>query len=542
MRLLQRDLNRRPLNRSRLFQILKISFHQALSVPLSRIDVRDCPTLFSKLSCAWKQWRDASRTPIPWEAVVRETLTQLGPAFIKIGQILSVRSDLIPTSLAEELRHLQEEVPPLPFEVIRPYLEAEFGTKLEETFHSFDETPLAAGSLAQVYQAELLDRTLVAVKIKRPGIDEAIEQDLSILVWLAFHVERFFPMLRGYQPLASAEELYRYTLQELDFQNEASVTEELRVAIVEQGGVRIPKVLQSSSNLIVMEHLSTFPADNLVLMEELKLDRKNLVRRALDVILFQILEVGLFHADPHPGNLRVSYDGDLVFLDFGIYGRINVDTRRKFIMLMSSLFEGNLDLATFYLTKLAAFQSHSDLSGFRKAIRECYENWVGATVVEYGFCQLLFDQMALGGQYGLLFPSDIILLAKSLVTVEGVALSVDPELNISEDAKPYLQQLWSKQFPSEDMDTLLLQALPLWWDVAQRLPIEGGMLADALLSQSQGLSARNQASGLQAKLFPIILVLAGVTMLALQSPPLWLSGSVPGLMALAIGILWGLRS
>lgn len=484
----------------------------------------------------WSRWLPRVPPETTWAHAVKDALVELGPAFVKAGQILSVRSDLVPESLGEALHSLQSDVPPLPFAEVRPAVEAALGFPLEEAFTRFDPAPLAAASIAQVHLATLADGTDVAVKVKRPGIDAVFERDLEILLWLAARLERHLPSMRPYRPLAAVRELVVYTRRELDFRAEGSVATRLGAHFVEWPDVVIPRIHHQSHDLLVMDFVPGFPIDDAVALDAHGIDRRALVRTAVSCILEQILMLGLFHADPHPGNLHVTPDGRLALLDFGIFGELDEDTRRDAGLSLLMLAEGQFELAGRYLLRLAMLEAHADPRGYRRALAQLYRAWRGATVREYGFARLVYDIVSLGARHGVVYPPEVLLYVKAMTTLEGVTMRMAPEMNLADEARPYLQGLEERLHDRRRVARALDRAWPIWLDMAERLPFTAAAWLDRQWEDPPHLVLHQRET--PRSRWPILATLAGIALLVSQVGPAWQGLSFLGLAVLALG-LWG---
>lgn len=377
-----------------------------LDAPLARWRLSHCATWRCRVHCTWRRWTGRQAPNRTWPIAARDALIGLGPAFVKIGQILSVRADLVPDELAQALRSLQSDVPAVSFEQARQVIADELEEPIDEFFTEIDEVPLAAGSIAQVHLATLPDGRRVAVKAKRPGIDHVVRLDLEVLRWLAQTAENRSAAARAFRPLAAAGELQRYTLRELDFRQEASVARRLRAHHASDERVRIPEIHYASDGLIVMEYIESFPADDRAAYGRLGLDPHDLLDIGIEAVIAEIFDLGLFHADPHPGNLHVTDAGELVLLDFGFFGELDDRTRRRCALAMWALVRGDIELASLHLVQIARLTPQSDVLGFRNAVEDKYRTWRKSKALDYGIGRLIFDSMSLAARHSLELPSD----------------------------------------------------------------------------------------------------------------------------------------
>ena len=517
---------------------------EGLQTTMARMRVARCASLRCRAHCTWQRWTGRYPSSRPWPEAVKQSLIRLGPAFVKIGQIMSVRSDLIPEELAQALHSLQSEVPAHPFDEVRALIESELDEPLDEAFKNFDPDPIGAGSLAMVYRAKLADGTSVAVKIKRPGIDEGVRQDLEILDWLAKQIERHLPESRSFRPSAVARELKRYTLLELDFRNEGAVTGEVAEAFSERSDVVIPRVHHASEHLMVMDFVESFALDDVEALAEHDIDGRQLVRTGVEVVLAQMFEAGLFHGDPHPGNVRVTPNGKLVMLDFGIFGRLDDTLRRGCALVLWTLSRGDVQLTSFFLLRMATLTPDADVRGFRRAIEQRYRQWRGASLNEYSIAQLAYEEFSLGGRHGVDLPAELILLGKALVTVEGAAMALYPDMDLSDEIGPYLSQVRKKLFTPGHLRDQAMRSVPMWWDVVDRLPLALAELVEQRMTTSPKIREEpdthvSTARTLAATAGPAALVLGGSYVLGQRVAPVWHEVSVPGVVLLLLAlIIW----
>ncbi len=535
---------KRPAGTSkRIGKVVTTLMLHGLQVPLARMRLSHCASLKCRMHCTWRRWTGKRASAKPWPIAVRDSLVELGPAFVKIGQILSVRSDLVPPELAEALKSLQSEVPPVDMAEVRTQIETDLGRPMDEVFKRFDETPRGSASIAQVHEAELMDGTRVAVKVKRPGIDEVVARDLKIIVWLASKVERHIRAAKNYRPVAGARELETYTLRELDFTNEGGVATEVGRYFADWDDVSVPKIHHASRNVLIMEFIDGTQIDDVETLEAQGVDCKALLDTALNATLAQIFDLGLFHADPHPGNLHVTSDGKLVLLDFGIFGRMDERLQRDCALLMWALVHGDVELASAFMLRMATLEPDARIPEFRRAVEARYSAWRGSSVSEYGFATLLFEEISLGASHGVVFPSDAVLLGKAMVTLEGVVLAVDPSMDISTKATPYMATIKDKLFSMGRIRDAVERSLPLWWGLLERLPTELAYRLDRQLEADNRAGARQRetTSALSRGLVSASLILGSTVLLAAGVHDAHTPLMVAGGGAMLLGTVTGLR-
>lgn len=524
------------LDKERLSQIVRVFARYGLGVPLARMHLAPRWPLRVQL---WFHRFFGPELPDSWPHALRDALVELGPAFVKAGQILSVRTDLIPGELADVLHSLQSSVPPVPFEAMRGLIEGNLGMALEEAFADFDPVPLASASIAQVYRATLHTGAPVAVKVKRPGIDATVARDLQLLVWMAERMERYLPGTRNYRPREAARELARYTMRELDFRLEGEVAERLAAHFATWEDVCIPKVYFESPALLVMDYIAGFPIDDVAAIAEHGLERRHLARTAINSLLEQILALGLFHADPHPGNVHVTPEGKLAYLDFGIFGELDARLRRLCAMTMLALDAGEFALATRYLLRMATLEPGARTHEYRLAVEQRYARWRRSTVRDYGFGRLVYDIVTLGARHCVIYPPDVILYVKALTTLEGVAMQVVPDIELAAEAKPYLESLGKRMLDLPHLGQLVRRAMPLWWELVERLPFEGAEWIDRRLEPPGELEheRREHREGQLA----MLAIACGTLLMIAKTSPTWHEVSFTGLALLAVGLIWGVE-
>ncbi|MDW7712516.1 MAG: AarF/ABC1/UbiB kinase family protein [Deferrisomatales bacterium] len=380
-------------------------------------------------------------TPVAVQA--RMALEDLGPTFVKLGQMLSTRPDLVPPEFVEEFRKLQDEVPPFLFAEVRRIVEEEVGGPLEEAFLEVDPEPLAAASIAQVHRARLTDGSRVVLKVQRPGIERTVSHDLATLYLLATLVERYIPESRYLDVRAIVDEFARVVRRELDFFLEASNTERFRHNFEGFEGVVVPAVRWefTTKRLLVLEAIEGDPLDDPDVLRARGFEPASLARAAAGAFLKQVFLDGLFHGDLHGGNLLVTPDGSVAFLDFGAVGYLSEDAQEGLGQLFMALAGRDYaSLAEGYLS-MGATNDAVDLRAFQRDLRELIEPYHGRPLKDLRIGEILREASQIALHHRIRVPPDLILLARSTLALEGLTRNLDPEFLILEEATPYARKL-----------------------------------------------------------------------------------------------------
>ena len=382
---------------------------------------------------------------IPHPARVRLALEELGPTFIKLGQTLSTRSDIIPRGYIKELEKLQDEVPPFSYDLVLRVVQKELRANISELFQSFDEKPFAAASLGQAHKAVLKENKVkVVVKVQRPDIEKIIETDLDILFQLAHLTERYISESRLYDPVGLAEEFAKTIRMELDYGTEGRNAEQFRKNFEEDKTVYIPKIYwdMSSKYILTMEYIEGIKINNLNELDKAGYNRKQIAKNGAKSFMKQMLIDGFFHADPHPGNMLVMEDEIIGFLDFGMMGRIDEESRDKFINLLIAVLEydSNKTLAGMLALGFTS-QETIDTHSLKIDIAGLLAQYYDKTLKEIVLGEFITQLVQISIKYHIKMPAELALLGKSLLTIEGIGLALDPDFNLTEIAKPYVEEI-----------------------------------------------------------------------------------------------------
>jgi len=372
----------------------------------------------------------------------RDSLEELGGAFVKLGQMLSTRPDILPRAWVEELTPLQDDVAPVPYEDLRKTLEEDLGPA-ENNFRFIDPTPLAAASIAQVHPGILLTGEEVVVKIRKPGVKKTVLQDCDILRALAELMENHIPESRTYRPVRIVEEFRKAIVLELDFAREGQNLDRFRSDFRDSSNILFPRPFwgQTSERVLTMERLDGV---KISLIDDLRtqgVDTRRLARNLADAILRQTLEFGFFHGDPHPGNLIVV-DGDrLGFLDCGMVGSLDERMRENLVLLVSAAIRKDTDLITDLLIEMNAIPQSLDRSRFLKEADLFLERYHRIPLKRIRLSSIVEDSIELIHKFKIEIPADLILVAKAMVTLEGLGRALDPEFDAVATAEPIVKEM-----------------------------------------------------------------------------------------------------
>lgn len=353
---------------------------------------------------------------------VRMSFEELGPTFVKLGQLLATRPDLIPLEFSEEFKKLHDQVAGVPFEEIESILTAHFGAPLSEIFASFDQVPLAAASIAQVHCARLKDGSRVVVKVQRPGIDRIIREDLQILRSLAELAERYIPEIRPYNPVGIVNEFGRAMEFETNFVIEANNVRRFQANFADDPDIKIPLVYSdyTGRRVLVLEALDGIPMSHTNALRQEGIDREEVLRRGLRAYMKMVYTDGLFHGDLHAGNVLLMPDGKIGLIDFGIVGRLNKKTQNAIASMFLALAEEDYDRLAYLYVDMAPFTERIDVDQFARDIRDLIAPYFGLTMKNVNLGRLLMDSTSVASKHGLVLPSELVMFFKSIVALEGM--------------------------------------------------------------------------------------------------------------------------
>jgi ubiquinone biosynthesis protein len=404
-------------------------------------------------------------TPYTRPEHTRMALEDLGVTFIKLGQILSTRPDLMPPGNVVELAKLQDAAPPVPYDEVAAIIEAVLGARPERLFSSFEQVPRASASVGQAHAALLSDGTSVIVKVQRQGVQRLVEDDLAVLADLA-QIAASRPALKGRGDLAELVAEFTQTLRdELDYTIEGRNADRFRHAFANEPALRVPHVYWelSSRRVLTMEEIRGVKISDTAALSTAGIDRRCLAETCLRITLIEVFDHGFFHADPHPGHFFVLPNGAIGLLDFGMVGRLDAELRGALLRLALALIRGDSRRMLDELLEIGVAPGHVRTSVLRRDLDRLVDHVRGRALGELVVSQAFYDLLGIAYHHRLHLPPEIALLAKVIAMSEGLGTMLDPEFRLLEVAEPYLRRVWLRSYAPSAM--------------AARLISEGGDLA-----------------------------------------------------------------
>ncbi|MCB4362804.1 ubiquinone biosynthesis protein UbiB [Hydrogenophaga taeniospiralis] len=418
----------------------------------------------------WNHAADLARLEPPVQ--VRLALEELGPTFVKLGQILAGRADLFGPDWIAEFEKLHSQVPAVPLDDLRPQLREDLGDEPEVVFARFDVEPLAAASIAQVHRAQLHDGTEVVVKIRRPGITDTIEADLRLLARLAVLAEAELPALKPYRPQQLVRELARSLRRELDLASECRSAERIATNLASLPWIVVPRVhwAHTKERVNVQDHVGGVPGNQVALLDSNGYDRNLLARRGAQAVLKMIVQDGFFHADPHPGNVFYLEGNRIAFIDFGMVGRLSQRRREELLNLLLGLVERNPQTVADVLLDWTGDEHGVNLSLLETEIETFVDQYHGTPLAQLNLGQMLADVTTILREHHLGLPTDMALLIKAFITLEGMGRSLDPAFHMTTEALPMLRQVLRARYQPKVVANRAWQTLRRALAVAEQLP------------------------------------------------------------------------
>jgi len=424
-------------------------------------------------------WQWVPRSRLPRGLRIRRALEDLGPIFVKFGQILSTRRDLLPDDIASELARLQDQVPPFPDAVARRIVEQAYGKPVDEVFASFETTPFASASIAQVHGAVLKDGKSVVVKVLRPNILPVIQRDIRLLYVLAGNIERYWEPARRLHPREVVEEFEKTILDELDLMREAANAAQLRRNFSDARLLYVPEVFwkYSRKDVMVMERIHGIPISHTDELIQAGIDLRRLAEQGVEIFFTQVFRDSFFHADMHPGNIFVSADGRYLAVDFGIMGSLNPTDQRYLAENFLAFFNRDYRRVAQLHIDSGWVAKDTRIDEFEAAIRTVCEPIFDKPLKEISFGHLLIRLFQVARRFNMEVQPQLVLLQKTLLNIEGLGRQLYPDLDLWRTAKPFLERWMTKQIGPGALLRHLRENVPLW---AERLPQLPNLIYDVV--------------------------------------------------------------
>jgi len=478
--------------------------------------------------------RDLARQPFAVQ--LRRRLEMLGPTYIKLGQILSLREDILPTDITDELKRLLSRLPAAPMDRVREIVEHDLGHPLEHFFAWVDPEPLGSASIAQTHRATTREGDPVVLKVVKPGIRETLQRDARLLGGLGFVLQGLFPR---YQPRQIIREFTEYTLREVDLRREADNAETFAANFDDTPDVTFPQVYRqySGKSVLCMEYFDGVTPDSAEARALPEPERKRLTDLGAAAIIRMLYQDGFFHADLHPGNLMILPGTKVGFIDLGMVGRLDEELRRTLLYYYYSLVMGDPEAAARYLSAVAEPGPGGDPQGFRREVTEISHRWkLAATFDEFSLARLVLESVTRGAQYRMYFPVEMVLMVKALITFEGVGNVLLPGIDVADLSRRHIRRVFIAQFSPVRFLQEGLRGAPDVVDALVKMPL---LMTEGLrvLEKTARRRPENPLAGMRATLLAGSFLVTGGIVMALGGPwPMWLACF---LVALVLGFRKG---
>ncbi|WP_462420645.1 ABC1 kinase family protein [Salinicoccus sp. Marseille-QA3877] len=379
---------------------------------------------------------------------IRIFIEEMGTTFIKLGQIASTRPDLIPIDIIDELEKLQSDVPPFNFEDVKKVIEDSLDVKIEDVFLSIEETPIGSASTGQVHKAVTIEGETVAVKVQRPNIERRVRTDLEILHHLATLAEQRMEWARRYHLTDMIEEFSEAILDELDYTIEANNADKIRKQFEHDSQIKIPEMMRelSTKNVLVMEFIDGIPINHHTELEARGYSREVLAERLTNAVFHQIIIEGFFHGDPHPGNVSVLEDETIALMDFGMVGRLSQDMKYNFGTLLIGMMRKDASGVVKAIVKMGVVPTGVEMNVLNRDAEKLRDKYYDIPLSYLNIGEAVQDIFQIANKHRIGLPQDFTILGKSIITLESVVSSLDPEFSIMDVAEPFGRLLVKEKY------------------------------------------------------------------------------------------------
>ncbi|MCK4343381.1 MAG: hypothetical protein KAY37_16835 [Phycisphaerae bacterium] len=539
-------------NVKRLAEIVRVLVRHGFGEVVSRLHLHDA--LPASVVGGLNLLRKSPKTPASRGERLRAVLVELGTTYVKLGQVLSTRPDLIPPDICADLEKLQDRVPPVSDTEAAQVVLEELGAPPNEAFGSFGDSPVASASISQVHRATLKNGTAVAVKIQRPGIAAVVEADIELLTSIAAWIVRRGVSTPGFDPPGSVKEFSRSIRRELDFTHEARMVERFARNFSGAETVHVPKVYTdvSTSRVMTMEWIAGTPVRDAEKLREQGHDLGRVARHGLDVVLKQIFEHGLFHADPHPGNIFILPEDVICLLDYGMVGQITPDDSERIATLLLSIMSKDVERATSVVLELAEADGRTDRKALQRDLHEFIEFDAEQIMKGMAFGEAMNRLVGTLREHELVLPARHTLLIKALATIEQVGRGLDPSLDIAAQMRPYVERLLKRRYSARRVVSDVSRAMRDMLALGRSLPGDvrelvasfrsGGFKIALRPEDIHRLTDAHERSSNRVTFGMIIgsLIIGSSTLMQLSSGPNFLGLPVIGLVGYLLAAVLGL--
>ncbi|MBI2609400.1 MAG: hypothetical protein HYW47_07385 [Deltaproteobacteria bacterium] len=404
---------------------------------------------------------------------LRICFEDLGPTFVKLGQLLSTRPDMIPEDLCNELKKLQDQVPPLEFEKIKPFIEKEFGKPIHEVFSKFKDIPFAAASIAQVHEAELLTGEEVVVKIRRPDIEDRVKTDVQLLHIIAGLLDKYIPEVKPFNPMGQVNEFERSLKQELNFLIEANNMIRIKENMKDVEDVLIPHVYKelTTSHILTQEKIKGIRLSNIKKIKSQKnINTKKLTHTGVQAFYKQVMIDGLFHGDLHAGNLFVIEDSKLGMVDFGIVGHLTKQIRTALTNMFLCLISEDYETLVYEFLDIGSQKGKVNIQALQSDIKALLEPYYGMPLKDFNVGRLLLDLTVCASRHNIQMSQDLMLVSKAIITIEGMGKELDPEFDLLSEMTYFSKEIFKDRYNPAKLGKEMIWLLQDFSGVLRTLP------------------------------------------------------------------------
>lgn len=464
--LLQLNRNMRTLRRYR--QITRVLFKYGFENLLEYLNQ-------SQFVARWRRLvrrKQPANTSLLQAERMRLALEELGPTFIKLGQILSTRPDIIPNEYIQEFAKLQDNVPPFTYEEVQEQIRTELGHEINELFSFFNIIPLAAASIAQVHRAQLKTGEKVVVKIRRPRIADLVNIDIDALMLLAVLAERHLPNSEIYDPVGLVREFARIIRREMDFSREGHTIEKFAANFTGDTTLYFPAVYWShtSKAVLTMEFIEGHKVSDLEVLKQAGLDCKLIAQRGADAFLKMVLTHGFFHGDPHPGNLFIKPGNVICLLDYGMVGRLDEQLRNYLLDILMAIIRRDVDEVISLLLQSGDITDSLNTRTLRRDLSDFIDSYYEIPLKEIEVSKMFLEFIDIATTHQIKFQADLMLLSKALMTVEGMGRNLDPSFDMAEHLRPFIESAMKDRFSPRNLSAFLSANIKPYLHLARNLP------------------------------------------------------------------------